>query len=137
MNIMKIYITIIIKNKDLSILNKDKKINNLISLHEQEIANPILKHINERKDLRLIGKHQIKDKDRAPTISFISNKKTSKEISKKLQLNKIATRNDNFYAWRCLEALGIDLNDGVLRLSMVHYNNTSDVSRVLSALEQI
>ena len=52
-------------------------------------------------------------------------------------MNKIATRNDNFYAWRCLEALGIDLNDGVLRLSMVHYNNTSDVSRVLSALEQI
>ena len=125
------------KNKDLSILNKVKKINNLISLHEQEIANPILKHIHERKDLRLIGKNQIKDKDRAPTISFISNKKTSKEISKKLLLNKIATRNDNFYAWRCLKALGIDLDDGVLRLSMVHYNNTSDVSRVLSALEQI
>ena len=125
------------KNKDLSILNKVKKINNLISLHEQEIANPILKHIDERKDLRLIGKNKIKDKDRAPTISFISNKKTSKEISKKLLLNKIATRNDNFYAWRCLEALGIDLNDGVLRLSMVHYNNASDVSRVLSALEQI
>ena len=100
------------KNKDLSILNKVKKINNLISLHEQEIANPILKHIHERKDLRLIGKNQIKDKDRAPTISFISNKKTSKEISKKLLLNKIATRNDNFYAWRCLKALGIDLDDG-------------------------
>ena len=27
--------------------------------------------------------------------------------------NNIATRNDNFYAWRCLEALGIDTDDGV------------------------
>ena len=70
------------KNKDLSILNKVKKINNLISLHEQEIANPILKHIHERKDLRLIGKNQIKDKDRAPTISFISKKKLQKKYLK-------------------------------------------------------
>ena len=125
------------KNKDLSILSKVKKINNLISLHEQEIANPILKHIHERKDLRLIGKHQIKDKDRAPTISFISNKKTSKEISKKLLLNKIATRNDNFYAWRCLKALNIDTNDGVVRLSLTHYNSTKDTNNVINALEKI
>ncbi len=125
------------KNKEISILNKIKKINNLISLHEQEIANPILKYIHERKDLRLIGKNQIKGKDRAPTISFISNEKTSKEISKKLLLNKIATRNDNFYAWRCLKYLGIDTNDGVIRLSMTHYNSNLDSERAINALEKI
>jgi len=125
------------KNKEISILNKIKKINNLISLHEQEIANPILKYIHDRKDLRLIGKNQIKGKDRAPTISFISNEKTSKEISKELLLNKIATRNDNFYAWRCLKYLGIDTNDGVIRLSMTHYNSNLDSERAINALEKI
>ena len=125
------------KNKNLSTLEKIKKINNLISLHEENIANPILKYLYERKDLNLIGKNKIENKDRAPTISFYSNKKTSKEISNTLHKFKIATRNDNFYAWRCLEHLGIDTNDGVVRLSMTHYNNYNDTEKVLEALENI
>ena len=51
--------------------------------------------------------------------------------------NKIATRNDNFYAWRCLKALGIDTNDGVIRASMVHYNNLDDVEKLINALNKI
>ena len=125
------------KNKNLSTLEKIKKINNLISLHEENIANPILKYLYERKDLNLIGKNKIENKDRAPTISFYSNKKKSKEISNTLHKFKIATRNDNFYAWRCLEYLGIDTKDGVVRLSMTHYNNYNDTEKVLSALEKI
>ena len=125
------------ENKNLSTLEKIDKINNLISLHETTIANPILKYLNERKDLNLIGKNKIQNKDRAPTISFYSNKKTSKEISNTLLQSKIATRNDNFYAWRCLEHLGIDTNDGVVRLSMTHYNNQYDTENVLKALEKI
>ena len=125
------------ENKNLRTLEKIDKINNLISLHETTIANPILKYLNERKDLNLIGKNKIQNKDRAPTISFYSNKKTSKEISNTLLQSKIATRNDNFYAWRCLEHLGIDTNDGVVRLSMTHYNNQYDTENVLKALEKI
>ena len=113
------------------------KINNLISLHEENIANPILKYLSERNDLNLIGKNKIENKDRAPTISFYSNKKTSKEISNTLHKFKIATRNDNFYAWRCLEHLGIDTNDGVVRLSMTHYNNYNDTDNLLKALEKV
>ena len=125
------------KNRNLSTLEKINKINNLISLHEENIANPILKYLYERKDLNLIGKNKIENKDRAPTISFYSNKKTSKEISNTLHKYKIATRNDNFYAWRCLEYLGIDTEDGVVRLSMTHYNNYNDTENVLNALEKI
>ena len=125
------------KNKKLSTLEKIDKINNLITLHEETIANPILEYLDERKDLNLIGKNKIENKDRAPTISFYSNKKTSKEISNTLHKFKIATRNDNFYAWRCLEHLGVDTNDGVVRLSMTHYNNYNDTENVLKALEKI
>ena len=125
------------ENKNVSTLNKIDKINNLISLHEETIANPILKYLYERNDLNLIGKNKIKNKDRAPTISFYSNKKTSKEISNTLHKFKIATRNDNFYAWRCLEHLGIDTDDGVVRLSMTHYNNYNDTKKLLNALEKI
>ena len=125
------------KNTNLSTLEKIKKINNLISNHEEIIANPILKYLDKRKDLNLIGKKKIEKKNRAPTISFYSNNKSSKEISKTLNKYKIATRNDNFYAWRCLKYLGIDTNDGVVRLSMTHYNNLSDTENVLAALENV
>ena len=125
------------ENKNLSTLEKINKINNLISLHEENIANPILKYLYERKDINLIGKNKIENKDRAPTISFYSNKKTSKEISNTLYKFKIATRNDNFYAWRCLEHLGVDTDDGVVRLSMTHYNDYNDTENVLKALEKI
>ncbi|MDA9742497.1 aminotransferase class V-fold PLP-dependent enzyme [Pelagibacteraceae bacterium] len=124
-------------NKNLNTLDKIDKINNLITLHEENIANPILEYLFERKDLNLIGKNKIENKDRAPTISFYSDKKTSKEISNTLHKFKIATRNDNFYAWRCLEHLGINTDDGVVRLSMTHYNNYSDTENVLKALEKV
>ena len=118
------------------ICDKIKKINNLISKHEEEIANPLLQYIDNRKDLKLIGKNRITNKNRAPTISFISKNNSSKDLSNFLVANKIATRNDNFYAWRCLKALGIDTNDGVVRISMTHYNTKKEVEKIINALEQ-
>ena len=125
------------ESDNLNILEKIKKINNLISTHEEYIANPILEYISKRKDFRLIGKNSIKNKNRAPTISFVSKNKSSKEISKLLIKDKIATRNDNFYAWRCLKHLGIDTDDGVVRLSMVHYNNISETNKILNSLDKL
>ena len=84
----------------------------------------------------MIGKNKIQNKDRAPTISFYSNKKTSKEISNTLHKFKIATRNDNFYAWRCLDYLKIDTNDGVVRTSIVHYNTINEVEKIIDTLIQ-
>ena len=65
------------------------------------------------------------------------NNKSSKDLSSALVKNGIATRNDNFYAWRCLKALGIDADDGVVRTSMVHYNSHEDVSNLIKALNSI
>ncbi len=124
-------------NNELSILEKIKKLNQMISIHEENIANPILEYLSNRKDLKLIGKNKIINKNRAPTISFTSELISSKEMSNILVQNKIATRNDNFYAWRCLKYLGIDSNDGVVRLSLTHYNNMLDTNKVIEALEKI
>tara|TARA_X000000950_G_C13863724_1_gene639821 strand:- start:900 stop:2000 length:1101 start_codon:yes stop_codon:yes gene_type:complete len=125
------------KSKNINLLDKIKKINALIAKHEEEIANPILKYISEREDLVLIGKNEIKNKNRAPTISFYSKNKPSKHLSEQLVKNNIATRNDNFYAWRCLNFLNIDTNDGVVRISMVHYNTKEEVDYLISVLDKI
>ena len=116
---------------------KIHKINELIAEHEKEIANPLLDYLSNRSDIRLIGKKIITDKDRAPTIAFTMKNKSSKDLSSELVKHGIATRNDNFYAWRCLMSLGIDVDDGVVRTSMVHYNTHDDVSNLIKALKQI
>ena len=125
------------KNENLTIRDKINKVNTLISDHEENIANPILEYISKRDDLRLIGKSKISNKNRAPTISFISKNYSSKKISEILVSQNIATRNDNFYAWRCLKHLGIDTDDGVVRLSMTHYNSFEDTEKLLVALEKL
>ena len=107
---------------------------------EKPLISPIMhliEYINSRNDLNLIGKKIIKDKNRAPTISFTSKNYSSKLLSSNLVKRGIATRNDNFYAWRCLKALGIDTDDGVVRTSMVHYNTEEDVNKLIEALKEI
>ena len=123
--------------ENLSIRQKIHKVNELIAEHEKEIANPLLDYLSNRSDIRLIGKKTITGKDRAPTIAFTMKNKSSKDLSSELVKHGIATRNDNFYAWRCLMALGIDVDDGVVRTSMVHYNTHNDVSNLIKALKQI
>ena len=117
--------------------NKIKKINDLIASHEEKIANPLLEYINTRNDIRLIGKKKIENRNRAPTISFTFKNISSKNVSTKLIKNGIATRNDNFYAWRCLKTLGISTEDGVIRISMVHYNSIEDVDKLINVLKKI
>jgi len=123
--------------ENLSIREKIHKVNKLIANHEKEIANPLLEYLNSRSDIKLIGKTKISNRDRAPTIAFTMDNKSSKDLSSELVKHGIATRNDNFYAWRCLLALGIDVDDGVVRTSMVHYNSHDDVEKLINALKKI
>ena len=124
-------------NEKLNIRKKINVVNEMISNHEEEIANPVLDYISKTNDLNLIGKDKITNKNRAPTISFTHKNKTSKEVSDILINKNIATRNDNFYAWRCLKALGINTNDGIVRLSMTHYNNLNDTEKLIDSLKKI
>ena len=112
------------------------KVNKLITKHEEKIANKFLEFIESEKKIQFIGKGKIVNKNRAPTISFTVKGVTSQKVSEALISQNIALRNDNFYAWRCLQALGIDTKDGVVRVSMVHYNNLDDVDRLINAFEK-
>ncbi len=125
------------EHNNISRRDKIKKLNDLISDHEERIANILLDFISTKKEINLIGKKRIINKNRAPTVSFTLENMSSKKFSDKLIEKGIALRNDNFYAWRCLKALGIDTDDGVVRASMVHYNNEHDVEKIINAIGEI
>ena len=111
-------------------------VHGLILGHENMLTAPILEFLNQHADVRLIGKTHANDNDRAPTIAFQPLKQSSLSLTHKLQDAGIGTENGNFYAHRLINDLGIDPEDGVVRLSLVHYSSPDEVNRILSALEQ-
>jgi selenocysteine lyase/cysteine desulfurase len=107
----------------------------LILQHENELAAPILDFLNNHADIQLLGKSHTRDDDRAPTIAFKPLQQSSDALTRKLQDAGIGTENGNFYAHRLVTDLGIDPEDGVVRLSLVHYSNQEEVARILKALD--
>ena len=55
----------------------------------------------------------------------------------KLNEKGLMAGSGDFYAVRLLEALGIELPAGVLRLSFVHYTSSKEVFTLIKALDHI
>lgn len=110
----------------------------LFAEHETTQANRILEAINAVPGSRIIGKDTAAAGSRAATIAFTVDGMRSSDVVKKLVEKKIALRNGHFYAARCLEALGIqDIDDGIVRISLVHYNTTEEVNRLIDGLGRV
>lgn len=110
-------------------------LHSLIIEHENRLAEPILDFLNHNPDIKLIGKTHVRDNDRAPTIAFKPLNSTSLELSHKIQDHGIGCESSNFYAYRLVSDLGIEPDDGVVRISLVHYSSTEEVGRIVSALD--
>ncbi len=123
-------------NSQASLAGKMKDISGLIQQHENHLAAPILEFLSNHANAHLIGKSHTNDNDRAPTIAFRPLKQSSQSLVHALQDNGIGTENGNFYAHRLITDLGIDPNDGVVRLSLVHYNQQADVDKILRELDR-
>ena len=112
-----------------------EKVFELFTEHETAQANRILTAVKAIPGSRIIGQDHAIAGLRAATISITLANISSSDAVKQLVKKEIAVRNGHFYALRCLEALGIqDPEDGVIRISLVHYNTAQDVSRLVAAL---
>ena len=98
---------------------------------------PLVDYVSSRSDFRLIGSPSSSHSDRAPTVAFHSYDVSSREIYSKLIDAGISCGHGNFYAHRLVEAIGLDSEDGVVRLSLVHYNTAEEVAKTLNVLDEI
>jgi len=110
------------------------ELHDLIRAHEVAICQPLLDYLADRNDLRLIGPKRAEA--RAPTVAVALNR-AAEPVSEALAAEGINCWAGDFYALRPLEAMGVDLSEGVLRLSMVHYTSAEDVARLIAALEVV
>ncbi len=102
---------------------------------ELPLQQRLVEYLLTKKEVKIIGPASA-GTDRVPTISF-THRKSSQEIAMELCRHKIAVRAGHMYAYRMCEALGIDVNDGVVRISAVHYNTLEEIDRLIEVLEEI
>ncbi|MGA0100200.1 MAG: aminotransferase class V-fold PLP-dependent enzyme, partial [Steroidobacteraceae bacterium] len=102
---------------------------------EARLMAPLLEFLHHRRGVRLLGRPHTEG--RAPTLAFTCAGIAPWALSQHLAAENIGIGAGNFYAWRLLEALGIDPNIGVARLSLVHYTSEQEVARVISALDRL
>jgi selenocysteine lyase/cysteine desulfurase len=103
---------------------------------EIAVAAPLLAFLADHPRARLIGPETC-DARRAPTIAFLPEKMTPQALEKALADRGFIVGASDFYAYRLIEALGIDPATGVVRASMTHYSSAEDVSSLIGALEDL
>jgi len=104
--------------------------------HEDVLAERLLAWLASNANIRIIGRPEIRNADRMPTISFVVQGTRSEDIVRKVDAHGIGIRFGDFYARHLCEALGINAaHGGVVRVSIAHYNSMQEIDRLIAALE--
>ena len=105
--------------------------------HEQALVTPLLGFLDGHPRVRLLGAADPSRATRVPTVSFTVAGRPSSELPPLLDQRSLAARFGHFYAYRLIRDLGLMERDGVVRVSLVHYNTPDEVARVVAALDEL
>jgi cysteine desulfurase family protein (TIGR01976 family) len=75
--------------------------------------------------------------ERVPTICFNIPSITPQEVADRMDEADIGIRDGHMYAPRLMQRLGLPMETGCLRVSLVHYNTASEIDRFDEALAEI
>ncbi len=108
-----------------------------IADYEAALAEPLLTFLGTRANVRLVGNPSADPTRRVPTITFTVDGRDASAIPPLLDAERIGIRYGHFYAQRGIDALGLLGRNGVVRISMVHYNTPAEVTRLIDALDRV
>jgi cysteine desulfurase family protein (TIGR01976 family) len=74
---------------------------------------------------------------RAPTAFFTVAGHAPREVAEHLAARKVNVWNGDNYAWELTGAFGLRDSGGAVRAGLVHYNDESDVDRLLAAVAEL
>jgi cysteine desulfurase family protein (TIGR01976 family) len=112
-----------------------RAVRELFQQHERSLLPPLLEFLSAHPKVRLIGKER--PEGRAPTVSFTVEGQRPEDLAARLAEYKLGVGAGHFYAYRLIEVLGIDTDEGVLRTSFVHYTSAEEVNRLIEALDRL
>jgi len=105
--------------------------------HEDALAERLLAYLRGKRSVRIIGHREVRPGLRVPTISFVVAGRPPEAIVRHLDAFDIGIRFGDFYAKRLIEALGLQGQGGVVRVSMAHYNTLDEIDRLVRHLDAV
>jgi cysteine desulfurase family protein (TIGR01976 family) len=109
-------------------------------LLEQPAMDAMTRWLADRsgESLRTIGPVTSDPDVRMPTFSFVARdaRYRSADLAREANAEGLGLRFGHFYSHRLASALGLDLEDGVVRASFVHYNDRDEVERMIDWLDR-
>jgi cysteine desulfurase family protein (TIGR01976 family) len=108
-----------------------------IAAQENALTERLLGYLGARNDCQIIGHRNNRDGTRIPTIAFRFDGRDSADICRAMDEEKIAIRHGDFHARRLAEYLDVTADNGMVRVSMVHYNTLEEVDRLTAAFDRI
>jgi dihydrolipoamide dehydrogenase len=109
----------------------------IIADHEEVLSNTLLDFLKTKKNVKIIGPESGDKSVRVPTISFVVEGRDSESIVLETDKHKIGIRFGDFYAAHLIDDIGIRKQQGVVRVSMVHYNTIEELQKLIKALNEI
>lgn len=106
----------------------------LMRAHETALLQPLLDYIGAKNSARLLGPRDAAL--RAPTVAMVL-REPGAAVAAKLAPKGIMAGGGTFYGVRCLEAQGVALEHGALRVSFVHYTSKDEVTKLIAALDEV
>lgn len=107
-----------------------------IAAHESTLAERLLACLRDRRGVRIIGPESSDPSVRVPTISFVVDGVDSETIVRHIDRLGIGIRFGHFHSKRLIDDLDLAGTNGVVRVSMVHYNTLEEVDRLVAGLDE-
>lgn len=112
-----------------------------ITDHEMKLQRLLLSYLRGKEGVQIHGTANADPRERVPVISFTFTGRTSLSIIEAFEQRtggNIGIRSGHFYAKRLItEVMRLEGGDGVVRVSMVHYNTEEEVERLIENLDAV
>lgn len=108
-----------------------------VETQETALMGILLDYLVNKEGLTVYGGSENNRATRAPTVGFSSKKQSSTDIAQALRNRNIGCSSGHFYAYRLCEAIGLDTNDGVVRISLLHYNTIEEAQTIVTTLDEV
>jgi cysteine desulfurase family protein (TIGR01976 family) len=104
-----------------------------IQHRETELADALLHGLGDLPNVQIAGVQDADPLKRVGTFGLLVQKNPA-SLARDLGAQGIYTWNGNFYAQNVVEHLGLDLEEGLLRLGIMHYNTDREIQRCVEQL---
>jgi cysteine desulfurase family protein (TIGR01976 family) len=101
--------------------------------HEQGLFRELLGGLDAMSQVRTYGQAR----DRTATAYFNIAGRSPRQVAEHLATRKINVWDGDNYAWELAGLLGVRASGGAVRAGLVHYNDRSDVDRLLAAVAEL